>query len=138
MMKAIQRRIGAVALALVVGALGASAHAQSFVPGAAIINPGLTGTTQYNGWLGLTSANYPGYPFFPGLGAWPAPMAPNQPGSGTALLAKVANGSVGGPYPATGGLYFGSMTTLINGYGGTLAVGNPTPVSGLKNVVFQI
>lgn len=102
------------------------------------IDPALTGNTQHDAWDDITSVNYPGYGSFPGSGAWPAPIASNQPGSGDATIDKVANGSGGGPYPAGGGLYFGGFSSTPNTFGGTLGVRDNTVVSNLSNVVFQV
>lgn len=102
------------------------------------VNPGLAGTTQYDGWDGITAANYTGYGTFPGSGAWPAPIGSNQSGSGDADLSKVANGSGGGPYLASGGIYSGGFAFTPNTLGGTLGVSDSTPVANLANVVFQV
>lgn len=101
---------------------------------AAAIDPGLTGTTQYDGWASLTSGSYPGYGFFPGSTAWPSPIVSNQTGSADATFNKTA----GAAYPAGSGLYFGGFSDTPNNYGGTLAVADATPVAGLANVVFQL
>jgi hypothetical protein len=136
-MNLLRRSMLAVATAVVAGSLGAAAQA-AFVPGEDLVNPGLTGNTQHDAWVGLTSANYPGFPGFPGTGAWPHPMAPNQPGSVDGELIKLANGNGGGPYPTSGGIYFGGFSGDINNLGGTLAVKDATPVADFKNVVFQV
>ncbi len=102
------------------------------------VDPGLSGTTQYDGWAPLTSAAYPGYGGFPGSGSWPAPMGSNTPDSEDATLRKVANGPGGGPYPAGGGIYYGGFSADLNIDGGQLAVEDSTPVANLANVVLQI
>jgi hypothetical protein len=118
--------------------LAASTGLAAYVPGDALVNPGLTGTTEYAGWVGLTIANYPGYPGFPGSGAWSTPMAANQPGSGDATLNKTANGTGGGPYPASGAIYFGGFSDVVNNNGGQLTVADATPVPGLQTVALQV
>ncbi len=112
--------------------------ASASIAQAAFIDPGLTGNTQYDGWVGLTANNYPGYGSFPGNGAWPAPIISNTPGSGDASLRKVSNGPGGGPYLAGSSIYFGGFSAEVNYDGGTLAVGDTTVVDNLSNVVFQI
>lgn len=100
----------------------------------ATINPGLAGNTSFDGWAGLTSANYPGYGSFPGSTAWPAPIASNQAGSGDASFNKTA----GNGYPASGGIYVGGFGSTPNVYGGSFAVSDATALTNLANVVFQI
>ncbi len=112
--------------------------ASASIAQAAFIDPGLAGNTQYDGWVGLTASNYPGYGSFPGNGAWPAPIISNTAGSGDAYLRKVSNGPGGGPYLAGGSIYFGGFSAEVNYDGGTLAVGDNTVVDNLSNVVFQI
>ncbi|MBX3411598.1 MAG: PEP-CTERM sorting domain-containing protein [Pirellulales bacterium] len=106
----------------------------------ALIDPGLPGTTQYDGWASgsLTTGANPGFPGFPGTGAWPSAIGSSAPGSGDATLMKVANGAGGGPYPGGGSIYYGGFSGDSNVNGGTLSVADSTPVSGVKNVVFQI
>ncbi|AGA27940.1 hypothetical protein [Singulisphaera acidiphila] len=137
-MRTLRKAFLAASLAATLSLASTTAWAQGFVPGAALVNPGLSGTTEYDGWVGLTSGNYSGYPGFPGTGSWFAPLAPNQTGSGSAGVFKVSDGSGGGPFPASGSMYFGSFSATINAYGGTLAVADSTPVTGVKNVVLQI
>ena len=117
-----------------------------YTPGVALIDPGLSGNTQYDGWIDLVASNYPGYGGFPGSGAWPAPIGSNRTTGnafdinepGDAGLIKTANGNGGGAYPAGGSLYFGGFSSDINNNGGSLAVVDSTPVANLSNVVFQI
>ncbi|MDX9912178.1 MAG: hypothetical protein RBS39_10130 [Phycisphaerales bacterium] len=117
-----------------------------YVPGEALVNPSITGNTQYDGWIGLTSGNYPGYGAFPGSAAWPAPIGSNRTLANTfnsaepgdAGLIKLGNGTGGGPYPAGQGIYFGGFSAEINNNGGTLAVTDSTPVADLRNVIFQV
>lgn len=119
-------------------AVAANTAQADYIPGAALVDPGLSGNTEYAGWVGLTIANYPGYPGFPGSGAWPTPMAANQVGSGDATLNKTANGTGGGPFPASGAIYFGGFSDIVNNDGGTLTVSDTTPVPGLQTVAFQV
>ena len=104
--------------------------------------PGLAGTTDFDGWHTLTAAavnpavSPATYPGFPGSGAWPAPIA-SQTG-GNALLNKVANGAGGGPYPASGSIYYGGFSGDPNIDGGKLSVTDTTPLAGIANIVFQI
>lgn len=102
----------------------------------ALIDPGLTGITDYDQWNTLNAAAYPGYGSFPGSGAWPAPMQ-SQTG-GDATLNKVSNGTGGGPYPASGSIYFGGFSGDFNVNGGTLAVKDNTALAGLSELFFQI
>lgn len=123
-------------LALLAGLLiGASAaHATITVS-----DPVLPGTVSYDGWDNLTAANNPGFPGFPGTGAWPSGgIGSNESGSGDATLVKVSNGTGGGPYPAGGSIYYGGFSAAINNNGGTLAVTDATPLANLTNVVFLI
>jgi hypothetical protein len=141
----------AVALAplLVAGA----AHAQ-FIPGQYITAPALTNATHTDAWLAqsvvvegemvwqstLSSAYNPGYPgFITSTSNWPAPIASKQGSTGhDAKLTKVANGTSGGPFPSSSSLYFGSFTGGANALGGTLAVGDTTPLANLATLVFQL
>jgi hypothetical protein len=134
------------AIAVSILAFAGSAMAD-YVPGAAMISPALTGNTQYDGWIGLSTVNYSGYGGFPGGGAWPAPIGSNRTlgntfnatEPGDAVLAKVANGaSGGGPFLSGTSIYFGSFTTDPNSLGGTVALADSTPVAGVRNVVAQI
>jgi hypothetical protein len=117
-----------------------------FVPGAALMNPVMSGNTSYDGWIGLTAANYAGYGGFPGTGAWPAGVGSNRTTANTfnktepgdAELIKVSNGTGGGPYLAGASIYFGGFSGDFNNYGGTLGVTDATPVANLANVVFQV
>lgn len=138
MMNLLYRPILALAIVGAAACLAPTASAAIFTPGEAIVNPGLSGTTQYDGWLGLTAGNNPGYPGFPGTAPWPGPIGSNQAGSGDAGLLKIANGIGGAPYPASGSIYYGGFSGDVNNNGGTLAVSDNTPVANLANVVFQI
>ncbi len=139
------RAFAPLAFAVAMGGYGLTASGQ-YVTGASLIDPGLSGTTEYNGWIGLTSVNYAGYGGFPGSGAWPASIGSNRTATnglnlsepGDAVLRKVANGTGGGPYLASGSIYYGGFSGDINNDGGTLAVRDETPVAGLQTVTFQI
>jgi PEP-CTERM motif len=123
--------------AATMGLLTTSARA-TFVPGASIVDPGLSGNIDSDVWTnaGLTGAANPGYGGFPGTSAWPGPIQSSQ--GGDAGLVKVANGAGGGVYPISSGLYFGGVSSVGNTLGGTLAVQDATALAGLANVVFQI
>lgn len=101
----------------------------------ALSSPGLTGNTQYDSWYSFSSSNYPGTGSFPGTTMW-SPIA--SPDGGDGLLVKVANGSGGGPYVGSSSIYFGGFSGDANVNGGTLAVTDSTPVSGLQTVAFQV
>jgi hypothetical protein len=130
----------AAALAFTGAAMG------QYTAGVALIDPGLRGTVQYDGWIGLTAANYPGYGSFPGNAPWPGPIGSNRtPGNvfhsgepGDAVLARISGGAGGGPFPQTAAIYFGGFSSFPNTFGGILGVTDSTPVPGLKNVVFQV
>ncbi len=98
----------------------------------------LDGNTQNDRWTNsaLTSGANPGYGTFPGSGNWPAPIQSNV--GGDATLNKTANGAGGGPYPASGSIYFGGFSGDQNVNGGTLAVTDNSPVANLQTVVFQL
>jgi hypothetical protein len=119
--------------------LGVAAEA-AFVPGSYFVNPSLPGATQFDGWTnsGLLFSANPGFPGFPGTGAWPSSIGSNAAGSGDATLLKTANGTGGGPYPAGGSLYYGGFSGDINNNGGQLTVTDNSPVADLANVVFQV
>ena len=110
----------------------------AFTAYAAPIPIALSGNTQNDGWTNpaLTAAANPGYGSFPGSGAWPAPIQSNV--GGDAYLSKVSNGTGGGPYPASGSIYFGGFSGDANVNGGTLSVTDATPLANLQTVVFQI
>lgn len=137
--------VSSIAVALPILALAGVASAE-FVPGVALIDPNLSGTKQYDGWIGLTGANYAGFGGFPGSAPWSTSIGSNRTATNTfnrdepgdAGLIKVSNGTGGGPYPAGASIYFGGFSGDINNNGGTMAVTDSTPVAGLQNVVFQI
>lgn len=97
------------------------------------------GASSRDGWENMNAANFPGYGGFPGSSAWPNSPAANLPGSGDAVLTRLAGGADGGPFFAfESSLYFGSWLQISNQLGGTLRVADPTPVAGVRTVVFQI
>lgn len=116
----------------------------------------LTGNITNNSWWNLTAFQQTfgevtipgntGFPGFPGSGAWPHPIASQVDASvgsvgdtlGGAGLYKVANGPGGGPYPASGSIYYGGFSGDANLNGGTLAVQDTTPLAGLGTIVFQV
>ncbi|HVZ93491.1 MAG TPA: hypothetical protein VG797_03175 [Phycisphaerales bacterium] len=125
-------------------ALAAAANAD-YVPGATLSSFSLSGNTQYDGWIGLTATNYPGYGSFPGGSPWPGPIGSNRTTANTfnlnepgdAGIIKVANGAGGGPL-LVNTLYFGGFSATPNTFGGTVAFTDSTPVTNLRNVVFQV
>lgn len=129
-------RIPFAAPAIVAAAFALAAQAAQAAP-IDLTDPGLPGNTAYSEWASLTTPSYPNYPGFPGSGAWPTPMAA-QAGSAGAVLSKVSNGTGGGPYPASGSIYFGGFSGDVNNNGGTLAVSDSAAIAGLQQVSFQI
>jgi len=129
-MRAIRKTV----LGLAVATLATASAGLSRADG--IQDPGLPGTTQGDSWTTLHSAANPGFPGFPGTGAWPSAIGSNL--GGDAELTKVANGAGGGPIPLGGSMYFAGFSGDINAFGGTLAINDSTPVADLANVVFQI
>lgn len=126
--------------ALVWLGVATSSHATA-VDDAAPQTVTLTGNTSYDGWsnAGLTAGSNPGFPgFFTSTTAWPNAIGSNVAGSGDATLNKTANGAGGGPYPASGSLYFASFGDVPNTFGGSLAVTEATPLAELKTIVFQL
>lgn len=117
---------------ILLGAIGASAGSMAH---AALIDPALPGNTQYDAWSPISNVEFPNRGSFPGGGAWAGgDMGSNASGSGDAVITKVS----GNAYVATGSIYFGSFANQPNGYAGTIAVSDATPVSGLSNLVLQI
>lgn len=108
------------------------------------LDPNLSGNTQYDEWTNssLTLTENPGFPGFPGFGAWPGPIdSPlGGPGvdNGDAQLDKVSNGTGGGPYPATGSIYYGGFSSAVNNDGGTLSVSDSSPLANLATIAFGI
>lgn len=125
--------------------LGAVVISSVTVAEAAFINPNLPGTTQFDAWstADISSGANPGFPSFPGSGAWPNSVQSGTPSSGSpvsgdATITKTANGSGGGPYVGTGSIYFGGFSATPNSLGGSIAVNDATPVTGLANIVLQV
>lgn len=95
----------------------------------------LGGTSESNGWLTINGSVFPGTGSFPGTTMW-SPLGSTT--GGDAVLAKISNGTGGGPYAASGSMYFGGFSGDPNVNGGTLAARDLTPVADLSNIVFQI
>lgn len=95
----------------------------------------LGGTSESNGWLTINGSIFPGTGSFPGTTMW-SPLGSTT--GGDAVLAKISNGTGGGPYAASGSMYFGGFSGDPNVHGGTLAAQDLTPVADLSNIVFQI
>lgn len=124
-------------LIALVAFLAAAALARGqYVAGSQLVSPGLFGNTSTDTWTNLNAAATPGYGGFPGTGAWPGAIESNV--GGDARLVKVANGTSGGPYVASGSIYYGGFSANVNEDGGTLSVVDSTPLVNLANVVFQI
>ncbi len=103
-------------------------------------NPGLDGTTDTDLWHTLNASTVPGSGSFPGNTMW-NPVNSQTANSGTlgdASLVKVRNGTGGGPYGASGSMYFGGFSGDPNIDGGSLKVVDSTPLAGVKTVAFQI
>jgi hypothetical protein len=101
-----------------------------------VIDPNLGGTTSYDGWDGLISANYSGYgSFFSHTASWPSPIGSNQTATGTFDTNAAGDAQYdklsGGGYPASESIY--PYVTP-----GDFAVTDDTPVADLATVVFQI
>lgn len=100
----------------------------------------LAGNTFSEGWEALTSTAYPGNGSFPGTGAWTgALLSQTGDNAGDNGLVKIANGFAGGPYPASGSIYFGGILNAPNVDGGEMAVqaSGTGVVDDVKTVVFQ-
>jgi hypothetical protein len=85
------------------------------------------GNTSYDGWEDLTGNN-------PDTSGWPSGIASNTTQSGDAKLVGISVG----PYPAWESIYFPSLTLNENELGGTLAVGESTPLAGVRTIVLQV
>lgn len=86
------------------------------------------GITSYDGWEDLTGSN-------PDTSGWPSGIASNTTHSGDAELVRIS----GEAFPASESIYFPSLTTLNeNELGGTLAVGDSTPLAGVRTIVLQV
>lgn len=118
--------------------LSAALLALAPVASAALTSIALPGTTDNDTWssTSLTIGANSGFPGYPGNGAWPSGIGSST--GGDATLNKTANGSGGGPYPASAGIYYGGFSSTPNTNGGILAVTDTTPLSGLSTIVFQI
>ena len=97
-----------------------------------------SGSTSFDGWNEMTTERLFGYGSFPGTTSWTNPILSNISGSTDARLLRLEGSSTGGPFPAAYSIYFASTQQVPNALGGTLAVSDFTPVSGLKTIVFQI
>ena len=95
----------------------------------------LDGNTQTDGWTSFNSTSA-GFGSFPGSSPWPVPIQSNV--GGDATLMKTANGTGGGPYPASASIYFGGFSGDVNNDGGRLAVTDSTPIANLQTVVLQV
>ena len=121
---------------LFTGALVALSAASGLAAPMAITPWSMPGNSESNGWLTINSAVFPGTGSFPGSTMW-APLGSTTGGDG--ILRKLANGPAGGgPYAASGSMYFGGFSGDVNFDGGRLAVTDNTPVADLSNIVFQI
>ena len=85
------------------------------------------GNTSYEGWEDLTGNN-------PDTSGWPSGIGSNTSQSGDAELVGISVG----PYPAWESIYFPSLTLNENELGGTLAVGESTPLAGVRTIVLQV
>lgn len=98
----------------------------------------IDGTTTTDYWLDLSSSGTGSVTgIFPGTSTWTANISSQSGSNGDAYLSKVSNGAGGGPYTATGSIYYGGYSSTVNYNGGTLAV-TSTAIADLANVVFQI
>ena len=100
----------------------------------------LSGNTFSEGWEQLTSTAYPGNGSFPGNGAWTgALLSQTGDNAGDNGLVKASNGFAGGPYPASGSIYFGGILNAPNVHGGELAVqaSGTGVLDDVKTVVFH-
>lgn len=101
---------------------------------AALLTPGLPGTTDFDGWDNLTVTNpqvaaaSPSFPSFPGSTLWPEAIESHVAGSGDATFDKTA----GFGYPAGGSIYSSPFDN------GSYSVADSTPVAGIETVLFQI
>ena len=99
----------------------------------------LTGSSDVDGWINVNSANFSGYGSFPGFSPWPNPIGSNADGSGDATLNRVAGSpSGGGPFLSASTIYFGNFAQVPNSLGGTLRISDPTPLTGVRTILFQI
>jgi hypothetical protein len=103
---------------------------------ATIVDPGLSGSTQYDEWVNLNAATFPGVTGgFPGSAAWAAGgMGSNATGSGDAQFTKLS----GNAFAATASIYSGGFVATPNSLGAAMAVTDATPLAGVQTIVFQI
>ena len=107
-----------------------TAHAVSFAGD--FIAPAFTGTTDTDGWYDLNTTNFGSRGTFgTSTLAWSAPLDSNQSGAGDATWNKLTGTSGYLTGAASNVLY--SPNTL-----GTFIVADPTAVTGITNVLFQI
>ncbi|QBG48299.1 PEP-CTERM sorting domain-containing protein [Verrucomicrobia bacterium S94] len=104
----------------------AAALMAAAVSQASLTDFGLSGNTLYDGWDGLTSAQYPGYGSYPGSGAWPGPMVANEAGSNGGELAKIS------------GTGYAGGSSLYSPAGGVFEVSQDSVVADLETIVFAV
>lgn len=97
-----------------------------------------SGSSVFDGWKNLNSANFSGYGSFPGSSPWPSPIDSNTDGSEDAVLSRVAGSGGAGPFLSSSSIYFGSFFQVPNALGGTLRVSDSSPLAGLRTVLLQI
>jgi hypothetical protein len=85
------------------------------------------GNTSYDGWEDLTGDN-------PDTSGWPGGIGSNTSQSGDAELVGISVG----PYPGWESIYFPSMTLNENDLGGTLAIRDTAPLTGVRTIVLQV
>ena len=97
------------------------------------------GSSAMDGWNSLNTSTFSGYGSFPGNSPWPGPIGSNASGSGDATLSRVTGSPTGGgPFLSSSSIYFGNFAQIPNALGGTLQVSDPTPLSNLQTLIFQI
>lgn len=124
-------------LAAIAASLTCASLAYSATGGDHFLALNLGAGSTYDVWTDLSTTGVGFATGFPGSAAWPNGVASQGSSTGTAELLKVSNGTGGGPYPASGSIYFGGFSGDVNNEGGTLAV-TSTAIDDLSNVVFQI
>lgn len=75
---------------------------------------------------------------FPGTSMWDPQNAQTGSTETNTKLVKISNGVGGGPYAASGSMYYGGLSGTPNLDGGTLALSSSTPMDSLQTVLFQI
>ncbi|MFT3802091.1 MAG: PEP-CTERM sorting domain-containing protein [Burkholderiaceae bacterium] len=151
-----QIRSIAIGAALSAGLLASPAFAQGYGVYAdhqADLASLLSGDVSNNAWVNLSAFPQNGVSGLTGTGGFPgstmwAPQASQVNSSsgsvsaselGGATLNKLSNGAGGsGAYAAGSSIYYGGFSAEINNNGGTLAVVDSTPLSGLSTVVLQV